>query len=95
MEYFSGISSMLASSVCSWGRRVFITSVSFRLVRRGARVKLITMGLSRSSSLRIGGDSSAVTVLDELEAPLTVQPRLKSETLLGRFLFPWKRVRGD
>ena len=35
--------------------------VSFQLVRRGARVKLITMGPSRSSSLGIGSDSSAIT----------------------------------
>ena len=51
------------------------------------------MGPSRSSSLRIGDDSSTVAGSGRVRDAPAVRPRSNLKTLLGRLLFPWIRVK--
>ena len=52
------------------------------------------MGPGRSSSLRIGDDSSAIVgsgqARNAFSHPAVVAPRM----LLGRLVFPWIRIKG-
>ena len=100
---FSGILPEIASSVLFLGPlRLFF--VSFRLIRRGARVKLTGFRFHRLLlswvwvallicvlvvTLRLS------PVLDGLGVPSIVRLWLNTETLLRRLLFPWTRVRGE